>query len=117
MRTLRAMHAGARGYLLKESRKDEVLFAIREITEGRRYLSPSVGASFAASAFSQPLTGRELEILRLVAEGYANKEIASRLNISDGTVKSHINALMQKMNVASRTEAALVAQKRGLLRD
>jgi DNA-binding NarL/FixJ family response regulator len=113
----RAMHAGARGYLLKESRKEEVLFAIREIMNGKRYLSPAVGASFAAAAFSQPLTARELEILKLVALGLANKEIATRLHISDGTVKSHINAIMQKMNVASRTEAALTAQRRGLLRE
>ena len=113
----RAMHAGARGYLLKESLKSEVLFAIREIAKGRRYLSPAAGASLAASSTLQHLTKREREILRFISAGMANKEIASALNISEGTVKSHVNAIMQKMNVTSRTEAALQAQRQGLLRD
>ena len=113
----RAMHAGARGYLLKESRKDEMLQAVREVAQGGRYLSPAAGASFAIDSMLQPLTKREGEILRLVAEGRANKDIGSALGISEGTVKSHVNGIMQKMNVGSRTEAVLAAQRRGLLRD
>jgi two-component system NarL family response regulator len=113
----RGMKVGARGYLLKESRKDEVLHAIREVAAGRRYLSPAAGASFANSASLPQLTKREREILILVSAGKANKEIAAELNISEGTVKGHVNGIMQKMNVASRTEAALLAERRGLLRD
>ena len=113
----RGMKAGARGYLLKESRKEEVLHAIREVAGGRRYLSPAAGASFANSASLPQLTRREREILIQVSAGKANKEIAADLNISEGTVKGHVNGIMQKMNVASRTEAALLAERRGLLRD
>ncbi len=113
----RAMQAGARGYLLKESRKDEVVQAIREIARGVRYLSPAAGASFVNASVSQHLTPREREILRLVSQGKANKEIGVTFNISEATVKSHMNGIMQKLNVSSRTEAASVAQRRGLLRE
>ena len=108
---------GARGYLLKGVKKEELLHAIREVHDGRRYLSPVVGASFWGPSSLQQLTKREKAILRLVAEGKANKEIASILNVSEGTVKSHVNAIMQKMNVSSRTEAALTAVRHGVLRD
>jgi two-component system NarL family response regulator len=113
----RAIQAGARGYLLKESDTEEVLLAIREISKGRRYLSLAVGASLSAASISPQLTKRELEILTLVSDGKANKEIASGLNISEGTVKTHVHAITQKLNVTSRTEAALAAQRRGLLRN
>lgn len=113
----RAMQAGARGYLLKESKIDEVLQAIREVSRGRQYLSPAAGASFIATSLSHPLTKREREILCLISQGKANKEIGATFNISEATVKSHVNAIMQKLNVSSRTEAASVAQRRGLLRE
>jgi DNA-binding NarL/FixJ family response regulator len=113
----RAMRAGALGYLLKESNTEEVLLAIRQISSGRRYLSEAVGASLSAAPISTQLTKRELEILKLVSDGKANKEIACILFISEGTVKSHVHAVTQKLNVASRTEAALAAQRRGLLRE
>lgn len=113
----RAMHAGAKGYLLKESAKAEILLAIREIAKGKRYVTPSAGASLAGGSTLQQLTKREREILKFVCMGQSNKEIGSSLNISEGTVKSHVNGIMQKMNVGSRTEAALAAEKRGMLRD
>lgn len=113
----RAMHAGARGYLLKGVKKEELIHAIREVHGGRRYLSPLVGASLVGPSSLQQLTKREKAILRLVAEGKPNKEIGSILNVSEGTVKSHVNAIMQKMNVSSRTEAALTAVRHGLSRD
>jgi two-component system NarL family response regulator len=113
----RAMHAGARGYLLKGIKKEELIHAVWEVHDGRRYLSPVVGASFWGPSSLQRLTKREKAILRLVAEGKPNKEIGSILNVSEGTVKSHVNAIMEKMNVSSRTEAALNAVRHGLLRD
>ena len=113
----RAMQAGAKGYLLKESAKAEILLAIREVARGKRYVTPSAGASLASGSTLQQLTKREREILRFVCLGRSNKEIGSALNISEGTVKSHVNGIMQKMNVGSRTEAALSAERRGMLRD
>jgi two-component system NarL family response regulator len=112
----RAMHAGARGYLLKDSRKIEVLHAIREVASGRHYLSLAAGASLANSSTLQRLTKREREILCCVSEGKSNRDIGALLNISEGTVKSHMNGIMQKLKVTSRTEAALLAQREGLLR-
>jgi two-component system NarL family response regulator len=76
-----------------------------------------VGAKLADRMIAPSLTGRELHILRLVAGGKANKEIAYELRLSEGTVKSHVNAITSKLGVNSRTEAALVAHKRGLLRE
>ena len=113
----RAMHAGARGYLLKDSSKSDILHAIREVARGRRYISPSVAASLVNGSLLQQLTARERQILRLVCQGASNKEIASSLIISEGTVKSHVNGIMNKMNVNNRTEAALAAERRGMLRD
>jgi two-component system, NarL family, response regulator len=113
----RAMHAGAKGYLLKDAPREEVLRAIRDVNNGFRFVSPRVGAKLADRMIAPSLTGRELHILRLVAGGKANKEIAYELGLSEGTVKSHINAITSKLGVNSRTEAALMAYKRGLLRE
>jgi two-component system, NarL family, response regulator len=113
----RAMHAGAKGYLLKDAPREEVLRAIRDVNNGLRFVSPRVGAKLADRMIAPSLTARELHILRLVAGGKANKEIAYELGLSEGTVKSHINAITSKLGVNSRTEAALVAYKRGLLRE
>ena len=113
----RAMRAGAHGYLLKESRKDEVLRAIREVAQGRLYLSQAVGISFAGAARMRDLTKREREILSLISVGKTNKEIGSTLRITESTVKSHVNGILQKLNSGSRTEAAFVALQHGLLRD
>ncbi len=113
----RAMRSGARGYVLKESRKPEVLHAIREVAQGRLYISGAVGISFAHVASMPALTRREREILRFVSEGKTNRDVASELGITEGTVKSHVNGILQKMNVGSRTEAAFMALKHGLLRN
>ena len=103
--------------LLKDSSKSDILHAIREVARGRRYISPSVAASLVNGSLLQQLTARERQILRLVCQGASNKEIASSLIISEGTVKSHVNGIMNKMNVSNRTEAALAAERRGMLRD
>jgi DNA-binding NarL/FixJ family response regulator len=112
----RAMHAGARGYILKDARRAELVHAIRTVASGARYLSPPIGAILADSQTAPPLTDRERTVLKLLAEGKANKEISFALNISESTVKTHVAALIAKLGATSRTEAALLAVKRGFLR-
>jgi two-component system NarL family response regulator len=112
----RGMHAGARAYLLKDAPRDEVLKAIRAVYAGKRYMSPEAGALLADRIGSPNLTEREVEVLRLVARGKANKEIAADLGISEGTVKSHVSSITSKLGVNGRTEAALDAVRRGFLR-
>jgi len=113
----RAMHAGARGYILKDAAQEDLFKAIRAIHAGQRYLSPPVGAKLAESQVSRGLTDRERQILKLLAEGQANKEISAVTGISESTVKTHVASIIEKLGVKSRTEAALVAEKRGFLRD
>lgn len=113
----RAMRAGARAYLLKDAPRAEILAAIRAVHRGQKFVSAEVGNKLAERIASDALTGRELEVLALVAKGMANKEIANRIGVTEGTVKSHVNNIMTKMRVGSRTEAALAAIQRGLLRD
>lgn len=112
----RAMRAGAKAYLLKDSPREEILRAIRRVRSGQKFVSPEVGAKLAERLGSETLTEREVEVLALLSKGLSNKEIAATLEVTEGTIKSHVNNLMAKMNVASRTEAALVAGQRGLLR-
>lgn len=112
----RGLRAGAKGYLLKGTPLDEVIGAVRAVHAGETVVPPEVGAKLAQRTVAPELSERELEVLRLVAEGCANKEIATRLGISEGTVKSHMNALMSKLDATGRTEAAMTAVRRGLLR-
>ena len=112
----RGMQAGAKGYVLKGTPREELLRAIRAVAAGQRYVSPEMGAKLADRLASAPLTEREGDVLRLLAQGKANKEIAAALEVSEGTVKSHVNAVLSKLGVTSRTEAALAAVQRGLLR-
>jgi two-component system NarL family response regulator len=113
----RAMHAGARGYILKDAAQEDLFKAIRAIHAGQRYLSPPVGAKLADSQVSRALTERERQVLKLLAEGQANKEIGAMTGISESTVKTHVASIIEKLGVKSRTEAALIAEKRGFLRD
>jgi DNA-binding NarL/FixJ family response regulator len=113
----RAMHAGARGYILKDAAQEDLFKAIRAIHAGQRYLSPPVGAKLAEAQVSRGLTDRERQILKLLAEGQANKGISAVTGISESTVKTHVASIIEKLGVKSRTEAALVAEKRGFLRD
>jgi len=112
----KAMSAGARGYLLKDVLAHELIGAIRGVHRGSRRVSPTVAAKLADRYQQVRLTMRELEILRLVAEGKANKEISAALQVSEETVKSHVANLLGKLGVANRTEAAAVAIRRGLVR-
>ena len=111
----RSMQAGAKGYVLKDSPREDVLHAIRSVHRGGRYLSPSVGGKLAESFGAQPLTHREQEVLELLALGKANKQIAYDLSVTEGTVKTHVSAIRQKLGVNSRTEAALAASRSGLI--
>jgi DNA-binding NarL/FixJ family response regulator len=111
----RAMQAGASGYVLKSVVREELLRAIREVCEGRQYLDPVVAPLLAQRAGHRSLTSRELEVLRLVAKGLGNKEIAGALNIAEVTVKLHVSHVFDKLNVKDRTEAATAALQRGII--
>jgi DNA-binding NarL/FixJ family response regulator len=111
----RSLQAGARGYILKSAMREELLRAIREVRDGRRYLDPTLAPLLAERVTHRSLTGRELEVLRMVAKGMANKEIAAALNIAEVTVKLHVSHVLEKLNVKDRTEAATAALKRGIL--
>lgn len=111
----RALQAGARGYVLKNIVREELLCAIREVIEGRRHIDPSVASVLAARVGHRALSSRELEVLRMVAKGLGNKEIAAALDIAEVTVKLHVSHVLQKLNVRDRTEAATAALQRGII--
>lgn len=113
----RGMHAGARGYLLKDAPRDELLAAVRAVASGQRVIGPSVGARLAERVQRGELTDRERDVLRHLARGGSNREIAAALGIAEGTVKTHLNNLIAKLGVSSRLEAVIAATQRGLLRD
>ncbi len=112
----RAMRAGARAYLLKDAKRDELFQCIREVHAGKFFVPPPIAAKLAGRQAVEELTGRELEVLRLLAEGKANKLIAADMSISEVTVKSHVRAILAKLNVLSRTEAIAAANRSGLIR-
>jgi DNA-binding NarL/FixJ family response regulator len=111
----RSLQAGARGYILKTVVREELLRAIRKISLGERYLEPSVAGILASRVAHRPLTSRELEVLRMVAKGFGNKEIAAALDIAEVTVKLHVSHVLEKLNVRDRTEAATAALRRGII--
>jgi len=111
----RSMQAGVRGYILKSIMREELLRAIREVHEGRMFLDPIVGSRLAERLSHRPLTSREVEVLRMVAKGLGNKEIASTLNIAEVTVKLHVSHVLEKLSVKDRTQAATVALQRGII--
>ena len=111
----RSLQAGARGYILKSARREELLRAIRQIRDGKRYLDPALAPLLAERVTHRSLTSRELEVLQMVAKGMGNKEIAAALNIAEVTVKLHMSHVLEKLNVKDRTEAATAALKRGIL--
>jgi DNA-binding NarL/FixJ family response regulator len=111
----RAMQAGARGYIVKSIIREELLRAIREVHRGQRYLDPVVASLLAERLSHRSLTTRELEVLRMVAKGFGNKEIASVLDIAEVTVKLHVSHVLEKLSVKDRTQAATVALQRGII--
>ncbi len=111
----RGMRAGARSYLLKDVRREELFQCIREVHAGRTFVPPAIAAKLAERLPGEDLSPRELEVLRLLAEGKPNKLIGADLAITEVTVKSHVQSVFKKLNVLSRTEAIAVANRRGLL--
>jgi DNA-binding NarL/FixJ family response regulator len=116
---LPAIEAGATGYLLKDTSREDLYSAIRATAGGDSVLAPGVAARLIRrmrAPAEEQLSSRELEVLQLVAEGNSNSEIASRLHISQATVKSHLVHIFGKLGVSDRTAAVTVALKRGILR-
>ncbi len=111
----RALQAGAAAYLLKQSGFEEILYCVRQVARNHRYLPPQLAAKLAQRIHTSPLSRRELDILAHLSAGKSNKLIARDAGIGVGTVKYHVNNILSKLNVSCRTEAACVAQQRGLL--
>jgi DNA-binding NarL/FixJ family response regulator len=112
----RAIRAGAKGYLLKDITREALMDSIRRVHAGETCVPLHLIAKLTDRVSGETLSERELEVLRLMAKGKSNKEIASALFISEGTVKSHGKSIFAKMNVSSRTEAVTEATRRGFLR-
>jgi len=115
VQAVRALKAGAMGYLLKSSLRTEMLDAIREVHGGRRYLHRQIADEIALHVVDDALTEREVAVLQLVAVGKANKQIAWELGVSEETVKAHLKAIFTKLDVADRTHAVTVAARRGII--
>ncbi|TWD73594.1 LuxR family two component transcriptional regulator [Variovorax beijingensis] len=111
----RAVDAGVRGYLLHDCSAEELSDAVRCVAEGRRYLSSPVADQLLDNLSSAAPTARELEVLQLMAEGLANKDIGRRLDIGEGTVKAHVKAILRKLRKPTRIAAISEAFRRGLL--
>jgi two-component system NarL family response regulator len=111
----RALEAGAVTYLLKDTLAEKMIGVIREVASGGRPILPEVAQRLASRMFQGVLTAREVEVLRLVAKGKRNKEIAADLGISDETVQGHVKNILAKLSVHDRTEAVAVAIRRGIV--
>jgi len=118
-----AIKAGALGYLLKDSGPDELVEAIHQVSRGEPSLDPSIARKLLSELANpprqqpltaDPLTERELDVLRLLAQGYSNKDIAARLTVSELTVRTHVSNILGKLHLASRTQAALYALQKGI---
>jgi two-component system NarL family response regulator len=110
----RGLQAGSKGYLLKDCKPNELRTAIRTVHNGQQYISPHVGAKLVQRMNNPELTERELEVLRLVAQGMSNLEISAALNITESTVKSNVNRILSKLGVKDRTQATIIALRRGI---
>lgn len=119
-----ALRVGASGYLLKDAKREEIISAIRGILEGKTFLDPNVagrvvsqathGRQYPFASLKEKLTKREFDVLRALAKGLPNVEIAALLHLSEGTVRNHISAILNKLQVTDRTQAAVLAIKHGL---
>ncbi len=115
VQAVRALKAGAVGYLLKSSLRTELIDAIHDVHRGQRHVHRDVADGIAQHVADDPLSEREIAILRLVAIGKANKQIASQLSLSEETVKGHLKSIFSKLDVADRTHAVTVAARRGII--
>src|SRR6266513_3876667 len=111
----RALRAGASAYVLKSMPKNELLAVIRSVHAGKRHVPPEVAARLAEHLGEEDLTTREMEVLRLIRDGYRNKQIADQLSIAETTVNFHIKNLVEKLQANDRTHAVTIALRRGLL--
>jgi DNA-binding NarL/FixJ family response regulator len=111
----RAMKAGARGYLLKISLHEELLQTIRAVHAGRKAISAEASYELAEHATDDALTPAEIRVLRLIAQGNANKEIAEQLSVSEETVKGQVRNILSKLGAKDRTQAAMIGVKRGII--
>jgi DNA-binding NarL/FixJ family response regulator len=111
----RGLRAGAKAYLLKDAPHEQIIDCIHTVMRGQRFLPGPVALKLAGRLDSEELSRRELEVLRQMATGKSNKEIARVTSITEGTVKFHVTAVMAKLSVKSRTEAVAVALRRGLI--
>jgi DNA-binding NarL/FixJ family response regulator len=111
----RALAGGAKGYILKSMPPREVLEAIRKVHAGKKAIPPEIAAQLADHMSDETLTAREIEVLQQVAEGNRNRDIADRLFISEGTVKVHIQHIMDKLGASDRTQAITIAVRRGII--
>jgi len=111
---LQAFQAGALGFVVKDMPLERLLEGIRRVYQGDQYIPPEIAARMSRRVVSQ-LSKREYEVLSLVAKGYSNKEIATELDLTEGTVKVHLTNILAKLNVSDRTKAVVAAVKRGIL--
>jgi DNA-binding NarL/FixJ family response regulator len=119
-----AIRAGASGYLLKDTPREKVIEAIRGTVAGKSYVDPIVAGKLLDQVANQQerpstlitarLTGREVDVLRLIARGFLNSEIAENLHLSEGTIRNHVSAIFSKLDVSDRTQAAILAIRHGL---
>lgn len=119
-----AIRAGASGYLLKDTPRQKIIEAIRGTMDGKSFLDPAVAGKLMnqissnqkqpASILAEKLTERELDVLRLLAKGFNNSDIARQLHLSEGTVRNHVSAILEKLGVSDRTQAAVIAIRHGL---
>jgi DNA-binding NarL/FixJ family response regulator len=115
VQALRALQAGARGYLLKNALHKELLDTIRAVHAGKKAISPEMSYELAEHAMDDPLTTAEVDVLRLIAAGKANKEIADLLSVTEATVKGRVKNILSKLGADDRTHAAMIAVKRGII--
>ncbi len=119
-----AVRAGASGYLLKDTPRQKIIEAIRGTMEGKSFVDPAVAGKLMnqvatnqkqpTSVLAEKLTERELDVLRLIAKGFTNSDIAGHLHLSEGTVRNHVSAILDKLAVSDRTQAAVIAIQHGL---
>jgi DNA-binding NarL/FixJ family response regulator len=112
---LRALKAGAQGYLLKNTLHSELLQTIRSVHAGKRGLSPEVSFQVAEHMSDQTLTPAEVAVLRLIADGNANKQIADQLHVTEDTIKGRVKSILAKLDANDRTHAAIIGLKRGII--
>lgn len=115
VQALRALKAGAAGYLLKSMLRKDLVSTILSVHAGRRYIPPEIAAELADHVADDALTGREIEILRSVAMGNSNKMIGAQLNVSEATIKGHMKSILSKLAASDRTHAVMIAMRRGFI--